>query len=49
MPALARLAATALACLTAVPALADWDRDKLDKAIEGIEQASGGRLGVHAF
>lgn len=46
MPALARLAAAALACLAAVPALADWDRDKLDKAIEGIEQASKGRLGV---
>ena len=46
MPALARLAAVALACLTAAPALADWDRDKLDKAIEGIEQASKGRLGV---
>lgn len=46
MPALARLAAAALACLAAVPALADWDRDKLDKAIGGIEQASKGRLGV---
>jgi len=46
MPALARLAAAALACLAAVPALADWDRDKLDKAIKGIEQASKGRLGV---
>lgn len=43
---LARLAAVALACLAAVPALADWDRDKLDKAIAGIEQASKGRLGV---
>lgn len=46
MPALARLAATALACLTAVPALADWDRDKLDKAIAGIERQAKGRLGV---
>ncbi|MCA0420883.1 MAG: class A beta-lactamase-related serine hydrolase, partial [Proteobacteria bacterium] len=46
MSARLRLAAVALACLTAVPALADWDRDKLDKAIEGIEQASKGRLGV---
>lgn len=46
MPALARLAAVALACLTAVPALADWDRDKLDKGIDAIETRSKGRLGV---
>lgn len=43
---LARLAAITLACLAAVPALADWDRDKLDRAIAGIEQESRGRLGV---
>ncbi len=46
MSARLRLAAIALACLTAVPALADWDRDKLDTAIEGIEQQAEGRLGV---
>ncbi|MBN9455006.1 MAG: class A beta-lactamase [Bosea sp.] len=46
MPALARLAAVALACLTAVPALADWDRDKLDKGIDAIETRSKGRLGI---
>lgn len=46
MPARLRLAATALACLVALPALADWDRAKLDKEIVTIEQQSKGRLGV---
>lgn len=40
-----RYAAT-LACLIATPALADWDRAKLDREIAGIERGSKGRLGV---
>lgn len=46
MPALTRLAAAALACLTAFPALADWDRARLGKEIAGIEEQAKGRLGV---
>lgn len=46
MSARLRLAAAALACLMAAPAFADWDRAKLDTAIEGIEQQAEGRLGV---
>lgn len=46
MPARLRLAATALACLAAFPALADWDKARLDKEIAVIEQESKGRLGV---
>lgn len=46
MPARLRLAAAAVACLTAFPALADWDKARLDKEIVAIEQQSKGRLGV---
>lgn len=46
MPARLRLAAAALACLAAAPALADWDRDRLDKGIAAIEAKAEGRLGV---
>ena len=46
MPARLRLAATALACLVALPALADWDKAKLDQGIAAIEKESEGRLGV---
>lgn len=46
MPARLRLAATALACLAALPALADWDKARLDKEIGGIEEQAKGRLGV---
>ncbi len=41
-----RAAALAFACLAASPALADWDKAKLDKGIAGIERQSVGRLGV---
>ena len=41
-----RFATLALACLAASPALADWDKAKLDKEIATIEQQSKGRLGV---
>lgn len=46
MPARLRLAAAALACLAAFPALADWDRARLDKEIVAIEGQAQGRLGV---
>lgn len=46
MPARLRLVAVALGCLAALPALADWDRAKLDQGIAAIEQESQGRLGV---
>lgn len=46
MPARLRLAAAALACLAAVPALADWDRARLDAEIPKIEAQAKGRLGV---
>lgn len=39
-------ACLALACLTATPAFADWDKAKLDKEIAAIERQSQGRLGV---
>ena len=41
-----RFAALAIACLAAAPALADWDKAKLDREIAGIERDSKGRLGV---
>ncbi|WP_353186565.1 class A beta-lactamase [Bosea sp. (in: a-proteobacteria)] len=46
MPARLRLFATALACLAALPALADWDKVRLDREIGGIEEQAKGRLGV---
>lgn len=39
-------ACLALACLTATPAFADWDKARLDKGIAAIERQSQGRLGV---
>lgn len=41
-----RHAILALACLIATPALADWDKAKLDDGIAAIERESKGRLGV---
>lgn len=41
-----RFAAFAFACLAAAPALADWDRAKLDREIAAIEREAKGRLGV---
>lgn len=41
-----RATALTLACLAVSPALADWDKAKLDKEIAGIERQSKGRLGV---
>ncbi len=46
MPARLRLVAVALGCLVALPALADWDRRKLDEGIVAIEKEAEGRLGV---
>lgn len=37
---------TALACLAAAPALADWDAAKLERGIAAIEERAKGRLGV---
>jgi beta-lactamase class A len=38
--------ALAFACLAATPALADWDKARLDAGIRRIEQETKGRLGV---
>jgi len=46
MPTRLRLAVAALACLAAFPALADWDKARLDKEIIAIEGQAKGRLGV---
>lgn len=43
---MSRFAALALACLIATPALADWDRARLDSGIKTIERDARGRLGV---
>lgn len=44
--AFACICAAVLACLATSPALADWDRGKLDAGIRTIEQGTKGRLGV---
>lgn len=41
-----RRAVLSLLCLLATPALADWDRARLDAEIKAIEQRAQGRLGV---
>ncbi|KPH82064.1 hypothetical protein AE618_05490 [Bosea vaviloviae] len=46
MTMLRAYACLALACLTATPTSADWDKAKLDKEIAAIERQSQGRLGV---
>ncbi|RDJ20743.1 serine hydrolase [Bosea caraganae] len=46
MPPRHAYAYAALGLLAATPALADWDKAKLDSEIPKIEQQSGGRLGV---
>lgn len=44
--AFACICSAVLACLATSPALADWDRGKLDAGIRTIEQGTKGRLGV---
>lgn len=46
MPTRHAYAYAALVLLVATPAIADWDRAKLDAEIPRIEQQSGGKLGV---
>lgn len=46
MPTRHAYAYAALALLAATPALADWDRAKLDSEIPKIEKQTGGKLGV---